>query len=242
MENVENQQQVIAYSKWNKLVVASAEYKSKKWFNILKYSTALLITVFGLMSLWFSALWQTSNVLGNLGIDVTKWSNYLSTDASGVANAGLIKIVSEYNLWDLKNASLTEPLLQFLSVVSILGMFSILPLIIFRNGTSWSIGSLVLSWVLLILIVTLFSIGLSSQSYAIEVGNSLVFANAGQVDNINQAIASQQALLALDPTTGEPLVNPSNAAINEIIERLIGEKNILVKDFMAELSKYLNLF
>lgn len=242
MENVESKQQVITYSEWNKLVVPSAESKNKKCFNILKYSTALLITVFGLMSLWFSALWQTSNVLENLGIDISKWSNYLSTETSGLNNAELIKKVSEYNLWDLKNASLTEPLLQFLSAASILGMFSILPLIIFKNGTAWSIGSLVLSWVLLIVIVTLFSIGLSSQSYAMEVGNSLVFANAGQVDNLNQAIVSQQALLVLDPTTGEPVTDGTNDSVNGIIDKLIMEKNTLVKDFMAELSKYLNLF
>ncbi|MGL5308781.1 MAG: hypothetical protein ACRC9F_01895, partial [Metamycoplasmataceae bacterium] len=76
MEQI-SQEQVIVYSEWNKLIIPSAAYEKRTFFNILKYGTALLLLIIGLLALWFAAQWQ-SNVLPSLGIDITKWNAYLA--------------------------------------------------------------------------------------------------------------------------------------------------------------------
>ncbi|MGL6125167.1 MAG: hypothetical protein ACRC1F_01605 [Metamycoplasmataceae bacterium] len=240
-ENIQEQEQVIVYSKWNKLVIPSAEKQGKKYFNILKYGTALLLLIIGLISLWFAAQWQTPNVLARIGIDVNKWSNYLtSTDTLG--NAELIKKISEFQLWDLQGSVLSQGGVEALVVMGIALLFSAFPLLIFKNGTAWSMGSIALSWVLLIIVTILFSLGLESQSNAIAL-NTIPLDGMSEIDKINEAIATQQSLIIVP--SGNNLLTPQeqleNNKINSVIARLVAQKDDLLSDFMKTLNDYLIL-
>lgn len=234
------EEKVITYSEWNKLIFPSVENKNKNIWNIFKYGTALLLTVMGLMSLWFAAQWQTPNVLGTIGIDVTKWLNYLSsTDTLG--NAELINTISKFHLWDLNGAILTQSGVQALVAIGILSLVSIIPLLLFKNGTAWSLGSIVVSWVLLIIVIVLFSFGIVSQSNALKVNT--IPLNTVEIDKINEAIRTQQALLIIPGENSllTPEQQMENNKINNIINDLIIEKDSMLSDFMKTLNDYLKL-
>ncbi len=241
--NEENiQEQINIYSNWNKLIIPSAESNHKKYFNILKYSLALMITVFGLISLWFSAQWQTENVLLALGIDITNFSSYVTTDDT-FGNLALIEEISKFRLWDLSGSILNQSGVSALVAIGIIMMISLVPLLIFKNGTAWSIGTISCSLVLLIIVITLFSLGLSSQSNAIKTG-SLPIDSQAQIDNLNAAIQDNKSLIKI----AEPgmLLTPQeqmyNNNLNNQILILENEKNVLLNDFMPKLNEYLNLF
>ncbi|MGL5733095.1 MAG: hypothetical protein ACRCXE_03425, partial [Metamycoplasmataceae bacterium] len=171
-QNGNVQEQIITYSEWNKLVIPSAANEKKKLFNVLKYGTALLLLVTSLIALWFAAQWQTVNVLSTLGIDVSKWTAYLTDNQSGTDNLDLIRriagyidsngvvIYKGYQLWDLKDAVISKGGVDALVILGIFLLFSGLPLLIFKNGTQWSLGSIALSWILLLAVIVLFSMGL----------------------------------------------------------------------------------
>lgn len=240
-QNENIQEQIIIYSEWNKLIIPSAERKNKKTFNILKYSTALLLLVIGLISLWFAAQWQSPNVLSKIGIDVNKWLNYLSSDDT-LGNAALINKISQYQLWDLKGAVLSSAGVEALVAMGIILLFSGFPLLIFKNGTAWSLGSIALSWILLIIVISLFSLGLVSQSNAIKI-NTIPLENVGEIDKINEAIRTQQSLIIVP--SGNNLLTPQeqiwNNSINNDIAELTREKNNLLSGFMKTLNDYLLL-
>ena len=239
-ENIQKQTNV--YSNWNKLIIPSAESKNKKYFNILKYSLALFMAIFGLISLWFSAQWQTQNVLLALGIDIKKLSSYVATDDT-LGNLALIDEISQFYLWDLKGAILTKPGVEALVAMGIIMMVSLVPLLIFKNGTVWSIGSISIGFLLLIIVIILFSLGLSSQSNAIKTG-ALGVESQSQIDNLNMAIQDNKNLIII-PEPGT-LLTPQeqiyNNQLNNSILKFENEKNILLNDFMPKLSDYLNLF
>ncbi len=240
VENIQEQEVVIIYSEWNKLVIPSAEKKLKNPFNILKYGTALLIAIISLISLWFAAKWQTSNMLSTIGIDVTKWNDYLSTEDI-LGNKELIASISKFHLWDLKGAVLNKDGVQSLVAIGILSLISLVPLLIFKNGTAWSIGSITFSWVLLITVIALFALGLASQSNAITVNT--IPLNTVEVDKLNKLIADNQALIIIP--SGDTMLTPqeqiANNIINNNINGYIQDKNNLLSGFMKELNDYLNL-
>ncbi|MGL5205345.1 MAG: hypothetical protein ACRC7B_00295 [Metamycoplasmataceae bacterium] len=239
-ENI--QEQIIAYSEWNKLVIPSAAHEKKKLFNILKYGTALILLVIGLISLWFAAQWQTVNVLSTLGIDISKWTNYLSSNDT-YGNAAIIDKIVGYQLWDLKDAVISKGGVEALTIMGILLLFSGFPLLIFRNGTQWSLGSIALSWVLLIVVIALFSMGLASQASAIKL-NTISFESAGEIDKLNAAIATQQSLIVTPGPSGilTPEQQISNNIINNNIITLTKQKDSLSEAFMKTLNDYLIQF
>ncbi|MGL5591036.1 MAG: hypothetical protein ACRDCH_03140 [Metamycoplasmataceae bacterium] len=241
-QNENIQEQIVVYSEWNKLVIPSAANTKKKLFNILKYGTALILLVIGLISLWFAAQWQTVNVLSTLGIDITKWSNYLSTNDT-LGNAAEISKIAGYQLWDLKDAVISKGGVEALTILGIMLLFSGFPLLIFKNGTQWSLGSIALSWVLLIAVIALFAMGLASQASAIKL-NTISFAQAGEIDNINAAIATQQSLLITPGPSGllTPEQQLANNTINNNINHLLMQKDNLADGFMKTLNDYLIQF
>ena len=237
---VQEQEVVIVYSEWNKLIIPFAEKKHKAKFNILKYGTALLIAIISLISLWFAAKWQTPNVLSTIGIDVTKWNNYLSTE-DVLGNKELIAKIAGFHLWDLNGAVLTRDGVQVLVAFGIISLSSLIPLLIFKNGTAWSIGSIAMAWVFLVIVLTLFAMGLDSQSNAIKVNTIPLDTTA--LDKINQLIADNQSMIIVP--AGDSLLTPqeqiSNNKYNNLINDLIQEKNNLLSDFMKTLNDYLIL-
>ncbi len=241
VENIQEQKVAITYSEWNKLVIPSAETNSKKLFNVLKYGLALLLAIISLISLWFAANWQTANVLSTIGIDINKWNNYLSTNDT-LGNKELIAAISEFRLWDLKGAVINADGVQGMVAIGIMALASLVPLLIFKNGTVWSIGSITMSSVLLIIIIALFSLGLESQSNAIKV-NTISLGDVASIDRLNALIADNQAMIKVP--SGNELLTPQeqiqNNIINNLIDGYIAEKNNLLSEFMQELNDYLNL-
>lgn len=236
----ENIEKVIVYSKWNKLVISKAETSAKKWLNILKYGLALLIMIFGLIALWFSAQWQTPNVLKALGIDISKYSNYVSTDAAGKEINDLITNISKYQLWDLKGSLLTEAGVQAMVAMGLISLASVIPLLIFRNGTAWSIGSIAVSLTLFIIVISLFSLGLASQSSALK-NSGIVIDSQAAIDSINVDITYLKGKIHKgDNLTFEQIIE--NNKYQGLIENLNTEKNKLLVDFLPKLKDFLNRF
>ncbi|MGL5617732.1 MAG: hypothetical protein ACRCWU_01600 [Metamycoplasmataceae bacterium] len=242
-QNGNIQEQTIIYSKWNKLVIPSATTGKKKLFNVLKYGTALLLLVISLIALWFAAQWQSVDVLSTLGIDVTKWSNYLTDNQAGLDNAALITKISGYQLWDLKDSIISKEAIDILVILGILLLFSGLPLLVFKNGTQWSLGSIALSWILLIAVIVLFSMGLASQANALEL-NTISFAHAGDIDILNANIETAQSSLITPGESGilTPEQQLSNNVANNYISKMIQRKNNLAQGFMKTLNDYLSQF
>lgn len=237
-EQEEVVQKVIAYSKWNKLTIHTAELKHKTIFNILKYGLALLITIFSLISLWFSAQWQTENVLKAIGIDISKYSNYIPSD-DNTLNA-LVNGISKYKLWNLQNSLLTESGVQALVAIGLLSLASVVPLLIFKNGTAWSIGSIVLSMVLLIIVITLFSLGLVSQSNALK-NNVIAIDGQAAIDLINKDIVFwKDKIIQGDNLTFDQIINNNKSQIE--INVLNSQKNDLLVSFVPKLKEFLNKF
>ncbi|MGL5732885.1 MAG: hypothetical protein ACRCXE_02360 [Metamycoplasmataceae bacterium] len=240
-QNENIQEQITTYSEWNKLVIPSAANEKKKLFNVLKYGTALLLLVTSLIALWFAAQWQTVNVLSTMGVDVTKWSAYLADNAAGAENATLIAKISGYQLWDLKDAVISKGGVDALVILGIVLLFSGLPLLIFKNGTQWSLGSITLSWILLIAVIVLFSMGLASQWNPVKEIEAASFAQAGEIDKLNAAIATQQSLLITPGESGvlTPMEQIENNIINNNINELLNKKNSITDSFMKPLNDYL---
>ncbi|MBD5423070.1 MAG: hypothetical protein HDR43_01070 [Mycoplasma sp.] len=160
MEETENKIE-IQYSKYNPFIFKKDWSKNKKfniWYNVFKFSIVILMAIFGIMSLWYVAQWET-NTLKNLGIDLSKYGDI----GQIISEENLMKLnslgLADFDSTKILNSSLISLLLAF----SLVGIIFVIPTLIFKNGTAYSLGSMTITIICLVISMTILFIGLIEQ-------------------------------------------------------------------------------
>lgn len=191
------------YSKYNPLIFSN---KAKKSWNFGKYGLALALAVFAILSLYMASMWQMT-LSWNEELRITEEIGTLEhlrvTDGAGswlflksLTDAGIIidaALLSQLNAastaLSIESASLfqlskifSEAQLSVLTVFSIIGIVSLIPLLVFKNATRWSVICISFSSVVLIVVIIFFSIGIAAQNEIL-----------GPVKQINSLISQYSA-------------------------------------------------
>lgn len=156
----------IKYSKYNPFLFKKQFSKKKNnWYIFLKLSLVILMTIFGLLCLWYTTQWKNSDALKNLGIDLNKFTNirdYVSENN--------LKKMSTMSIMDFDSISFIKPnVLDIMMAFSLVGLIFTIPTLIFKNGTISSLISLTIILSCLVIAFTLLVLGLIDQQNIINV-------------------------------------------------------------------------
>ncbi len=167
----------IAYSKYNPLIIKNKfeQKNNNNIYNFFKFSIALSLGIFLLLALWMSTIWQ-ANTISGLGIKLEALNTAGSTAI--FTNEQIIEILGgadkikqpAMNLLDFHSINLNLAWLNSLIAFGFLSLFMLVPVLLFKNGTLLSIISITLGFLFLVIIITLFSMGISEQYQLIIFG------------------------------------------------------------------------
>ncbi|MGL4183673.1 MAG: hypothetical protein ACRCRP_00880 [Metamycoplasmataceae bacterium] len=152
------------YSKYNPLLIKKSNENKKVHFSlsIVRFSTAIVLLISLLLSLYFTNIWST-NTLSNLGVEQKAIIDIANNIGVSLVFNGTTPVVSLLSLTEFSSSIFNDAMLNLLIVFGFTSIFLLIPILIFKNGTAWSISFVVLGFIFIIIILTLFSIGVSSQ-------------------------------------------------------------------------------
>ncbi|MGL4647509.1 MAG: hypothetical protein ACRCVI_02175 [Mycoplasmoidaceae bacterium] len=186
----------VEYSKYNPFVLNAYNHthqKHKSLYNTYKYLLALTLGIFLLIGLWLSTIWQL-NTMEQLGIPVRELSALMGDNGFtpeqilaifGSPATATADAVYGFGIFDFKGAGLDSGWLTALIVFGWLSIFTIFPMLLFKNGTAWSLGFLGLGTVMLIVVMVLLFMGISAQ-YNLIVLTRKINLILGQGENASQ--------------------------------------------------------
>ncbi len=160
--------------------------------------------IFALLSLWYTTQWK-ENTLVNLGIDLNSKLNLIQS-GDGTTNPvteAILQRVTEANAlslgqWSSLQNIFNSSIIDILVAFSFVGIVAIIPSLVFKNGTIYSLISMVIAFVSFIVILTLFSICLIHQNEVVQ-----IYRSTGSWENNDLIMANVQKILdlVLGPTT-----------------------------------------
>lgn len=180
----------IEYSKYNPKLPFQM---SNIWWNVLKYGLAITLTIFAILGLYFSTVWQAQSngdkpAIGTLmqikivHKDGKLWEFSEIFTSSVGADAGRAQQLNDLNALVPKLVTLslfdlvpwfTNEMLVTLMTFSIIGILGIIPLLIFRNGTVCSLTTLTIGCIFAIIIIAMFSVGINAQNTILNPFNDI---------------------------------------------------------------------
>lgn len=217
-ENVlENKYQNIEYKKNNPFIFKNQSSNSKfhNWYNVVKFSVVILAFIFSLLALWYTSQWK-SEALTKLGVNLNSfnfgenlgWNNNWN---DLINNANKLSL----NEW-VSTSTINESIINTLIALSFICVISIIPTLVFKNGTILSIVSLTITFISSIVVIVLFVMCLNAQMDVISLY---------QNNDINQMKASYDAnnnrITEIDTLLGNTGISEDERA------KLIAEKGTL---------------
>ncbi|MGL5357730.1 MAG: hypothetical protein ACRC9U_01565 [Metamycoplasmataceae bacterium] len=168
------------YSKYNPLLIKKTEENKKTHFTLstIRFSTAIVLLVMLLLALYFTNIWSI-NTLSNLGIEQKTIIDIANNVGVNLVFNGTTPVVSLLTLSEFASSSFNDGMLNSLIVFGFASIFLLIPMILFKNGTALSISFILLGFIFIIIIVVLFSIGVSSQMNIISPFKKLQTLQAG---------------------------------------------------------------
>lgn len=174
-ENIENSsveiEEKIIYSKYNKFIFKTSnnnsfDKKESLIYNFAKFGIALLLAIFILISLWISTIWQKDTLKG-LNINIEAMNAALG---GSLLSADEIKLMLAKNILDFQGLSVNSSIIDSIMTIGIISLFTLIPILVFKNGTLLSVISLSLGFVFLIIIMSLFFYIINQQGELIAIG------------------------------------------------------------------------
>ena len=166
----------IEYKKYNPFIFGNklkTNHKFHLWYNIIKFSIILITIVFGLLALWFSTKWEETTdegFISTFGYTFLneKFFTSLGATSSEVAN-NYVNTVLKFKPLDFNVSNsiyfLNDALPQLLIAFSFIGIVMSIPTMVFKNGTAWSLGALILLIISMVIIVVIFALVLNTHIY-----------------------------------------------------------------------------
>ncbi|MGL5246362.1 MAG: hypothetical protein ACRC8C_02210 [Mycoplasmoidaceae bacterium] len=161
----------IIYSKYNKFIFKTSnnnsfDKKHNSIYNFSKFGLAIVLTVFMLISLWMTTIWQKETLIG-LNVNITSMNNALGNPphlAQTVIDAMLAK-----NIMQFAGLNINVSIIDSIMAIGIISLVMLIPILVFRNGTLFSVISLGLGFVLLIVIMSLFFYVINAQGELVTI-------------------------------------------------------------------------
>ncbi|MGL5591288.1 MAG: hypothetical protein ACRDCF_00950 [Mycoplasmoidaceae bacterium] len=199
IESIVEQEEKIIYSKYNKFIFKTPNNNSfgkqhNLIYNFSKFGLAITLTVFLLISLWMSTIWQKDTLVG-LNVNIAAMNTALGGD---ILTKEVIAAMNAKNIMQFAGLTINASIIDSIMAIGIISLFTLIPILVFKNGTLLSVVSLSLGFVFLITIMSLFF-------YVINDQGELV------------AIAREGNYLA---SLGEPTA-ADTARLNDILLRII---------------------
>lgn len=208
----------IEYSKYNPKLPFEM---SKIWWNILKFGLAISLAVFAVLGLYFSTVWQSQAngdkpaigtlmqmkmiALNGKNLEWTFTNIFDPPRAEIVALNLLAPGLSSASLFDLV-PWFTNEILVSIMTFSIIGILTIIPLLIFKNGTVCSLVTLTMGSIFVIIVIAMFSVGISAQNTLLDPFNDIKN-TCLQIDSLTKAN---------NPAYSQELINLNNHLNNAI--------------------------
>lgn len=178
--NNENQEKII-YRKYNPFLFKKND-NNKKFilsYEIIKFSLIILMVIFGLISLWYATQWEKDS-LNSLGINFENHISKLSKEDLEDPNLKEIINSNEYkNMFQLGLVSwhsskiITSQLISIMVAMSFVGLIFIIPSLVFKRGTIFSIVSSTFILISLIVVLVIFIIGLNEANNVVSIYKEL---------------------------------------------------------------------
>ena len=185
-----NKYENIEYKKQNPFIFGgqSSNPKFHKWYNFVKFGVVILAFIFSLLALWYATQWKavTSVSLDEDGTEIKTINGALVnlafnkeefSSASGFAEA------MQLSLGEWKSSIITNGMIEGLIAMSIVGLVFIIPTLVFKNGTAFSLGSLSILSISLIIVIVFYFIGVADQC---EVTN--ILSNAKTAEDFEKGL------------------------------------------------------
>lgn len=195
-----NKYENIVYKKSNPFILGSLSSNSKFHlaYNIIKGIILLLVFIFALLTLWYTTQWK-DNTLTNLGIDL---QSKLGGDAT--SNPDLVAKIEQANLlslsdWSIAKSSISNSIIDLLVAFSFVGIVAVIPSLVFKNGTIYSVISIAIAFISLIVILVLFFMCISAANPVVQIYRT--------VDWTNQAEKIKNIQNILDKVLGTQVIN-----------------------------------
>lgn len=167
----------IIFSKYNPFVIGDiktfySNKRNKTIYNLTKFFIVILISIMAILSLYFSSTWQAELINGvvaekkdiftklfaiNLNDFVIKNPN-----AYGFLSDAELKQMLNMNIFNIKNTIFNYDMLQSIVAFGFISIFFIIPILAFKNGSLLSVISMTIGFASIVIVFTLFIIGLSS--------------------------------------------------------------------------------
>lgn len=167
----------IIFSKYNPFVIGDiktfySNKRNKTIYNLIKFFIVILISIMAILSLYFSSTWQAELINGvvaekkdiftklfaiNLNDFVIKNPN-----AYGFLSDAELKQMLNMNIFNIKNTIFNYDMLQSIVAFGFISIFFIIPILAFKNGSLLSVISITIGFASIVIVFTLFIIGLSS--------------------------------------------------------------------------------
>ncbi|MGL5521731.1 MAG: hypothetical protein ACRDAW_00475 [Metamycoplasmataceae bacterium] len=169
-----------SYSKYNPLLIKKSEENKKIHFSLstVRFSISIILLIVLLLALYFTNIWS-SDTLNGLGIDQKTISDIANNIGVSLVLSGTTPVVSLLTLSEFSSSIFNDAMLNSLIVFGFTSIFLLIPIILFKNGTALSISFILLGFIFIIIIVVLFSIGVSSQMNVISPFKKLQTLQAG---------------------------------------------------------------
>lgn len=164
------------YSKNNKFIFGNKAHSCKKFkisYNFIKFFIIFIFAIFSLLSLWYVTQWK-KDTLKNLGVNFSKFlgENETLENLFEKDKIDLLNSISTLTLTQWKSTNITEMLLDVLLSFCFIGLIAIIPSLVFKNGTLFSVISLSFVLISLIIVMSIFFIGIQDQQKVISIYNS----------------------------------------------------------------------
>lgn len=170
----------IEYKKQNPFIFGgnSSNPKFHKWYNFVKFAVVTLTFIFGLIALWYATQWTAieniqdktkTGALLNLSFDLNTYFGFASIEGfDSIVNpasefAKQIKEASALGLSEWKSSIISSGMIDALIAISFVGLVMIIPTLVFKNGTAFSLASLTILFISFAIIFAFFTIGVVDQ-------------------------------------------------------------------------------
>lgn len=164
------------YSKNNKFIFGNKAYSCNKFkisYNFIKFFIIFTFVIFSLLSLWYVTQWK-KDTLKNLGVNFSKFlgENETLENLFEKDKIDLLNSISTLTLTQWKSTNITEMLLDVLLSFCFIGLIALIPSLVFKNGTLFSVISLSFVLISLIIVMSIFFVGIQEQQKVLSIYNS----------------------------------------------------------------------